>query len=85
MDKKYTILIIDDKTENLHYLNTLLNTGLTLQGDITGSGLLSTPIVTTFKPNPVFTGNGSMTMPAGNNTQRPTTLIPGMIRFNTSL
>lgn len=67
------------------YLNTLLNTGLTLQGDITGSGLLSTPIVTTFKPNPVFTGNGSMTMPAGNNTQRPTTLIPGMIRFNTSL
>ena len=24
MDKKYTILIIDDKTENLHYLKTLL-------------------------------------------------------------
>ena len=67
------------------YLNTLLNTGLTLQGDITGSGLLSTPIVTTFKPNPVFTGNSSMTMPSGNSTQRPTTLIPGMIRFNTSL
>ena len=67
------------------YLNTLLNTGLTLQGDITGSGLLSTPIVTTFKPNPVFTGNGSMTMPAGNSAQRPTNLIPGMIRFNTSL
>lgn len=67
------------------YLNTLLNTGLTLQGDITGSGLLSNPIVTTFKPNPVFAGNGSMTMPSGNNTQRPTTLIPGMIRFNTSL
>jgi len=67
------------------YLNTLLNTGLTLLGDVTGSGLLSTPIVTTFKPNPVFTGNGSMTMPAGNSMQRPTTLIPGMIRFNTSL
>jgi len=67
------------------YLNTLLNTGLTLQGDVTGSGLLSNPIVTFFKPNPTFTGNGSMTMPAGNNTQRPTTLIPGMIRFNTSL
>jgi hypothetical protein len=72
-------------TEAQTYLNTLLNTGLTLQGDITGSGLLSNPIVTTFKPNPVFTGNGSMTMPSGNNTQRPTTLIPGMIRFNTSL
>jgi hypothetical protein len=67
------------------YLNTLLNTGLTLQGDVSGSGLLSTPIVTTFKPNPVFTGNGSMTMPTGNSIQRPTTLIPGMIRFNTSL
>ena len=67
------------------YLNTLLNTGLTLQGDVTGSGLLSNPIVTTFKPNPTFTGNGSMTMPAGNSMQRPTTLIPGMIRFNTSL
>ena len=67
------------------YLNTLLNTGLTLQGDITGSGLLSTPIVTAFKPNPVFTGNGSMTMPAGNSAQRPTNLTPGMIRFNTSL
>ena len=72
-------------TQAQTYLNTLLNTGLTLQGDITGSGLLSNPIVTTFKPNPVFTGNSSMTMPAGNNTQRPTTLIPGMIRFNTSL
>jgi hypothetical protein len=72
-------------TQAQTYLNTLLNTGLTLQGDITGSGLLSNPIVTTFKPNPVFTGNGSMTMPSGNNTQRPTTLIPGMIRFNTSL
>ena len=67
------------------YLNTLLNTGLTLQGDVNGSGLLSNPIVTTFKPNPVFTGNASMTMPSGNNTQRPTILIAGMIRFNTSL
>ena len=69
----------------LVYLNTLLNTGLTLQGDVNGSGLLSNPIVTIFKPNPVFTGSGSMTMPAGNSTLRPTTLIPGMIRFNTSL
>ena len=67
------------------YLNTLLNTGLTLQGDVTGSGLLSNPIVTFFRPNPVFTGNGSMTMPTGNSIQKPTTLIPGMIRFNTSL
>lgn len=67
------------------YLNTLLNTGLTLLGDVTGSGLLSTPIVTTFKPNPVFTGKKSMTIPVGNNLDRPDTLTPGMMRFNTSL
>ena len=72
-------------TQAQTYLNTLLTTGLTLQGDVNGSGLLSSPIVTTFKPNPVFSGNQSMTMPSGNSSQRPTMLIPGMIRFNTSL
>lgn len=60
-------------------------TNITLEGDVIGNGLLNDPIVTTFKPNPIFTGNESMTMPAGNSMQRPTTLIPGMIRFNTSL
>ena len=65
------------------YLNTLLNTGLTLQGDVTGSGLLNAPIVTTFKPNPAFTGNQSMTIPVGNGSQRPTTLTAGMMRLNT--
>jgi len=72
-------------TQAQTYLNTLLTTRLTLQGDLNGSGLLSSPIVTTFKPNPVFSGNQSMAMPSGNSSQRPTTLIPGMIRFNTSL
>ena len=72
-------------TQAQTYLNTLLNTGLTLQGDVTGSGILSSPIVTTFKPNPVFTGTQAMTMPSGNNAQKPTVLIPGMIRFNNSL
>ena len=72
-------------TQAQTYLNTLLTTGLTLQGDVNGSGLLSSPIVTTFKPNPTFTGNQSMTMPSGNSSQRPTMLIPGMIRFNTAL
>ena len=60
------------------YLNTLLNTGLTLQGDVNGSGLLSSPIVTTFKPDPVFTGK-SATIPSGNSTQRPTNLVVGKI------
>ena len=72
-------------TQAQTYLNTLLNTRLTLQGDVTGSGILSSPIVTTFKPNPVFTGTQAMTMPSGNNAQKPTVLIPGMIRFNNSL
>jgi len=65
------------------YLNTFLNTGLTLQGDVNGSGLLSSPIVTTFKPNPAFTGNQSVTIPVGNGSQRPTTLTAGMMRLNT--
>ena len=72
-------------TEAQNYLNTLLTTGITLQGDISGSGVLSSPITTSFIPNPVFHGNGSMTMPFGNTTQRPSALTPGMIRFNTSL
>ena len=72
-------------TEAQNYLNTLLTTGITLQGDISGNGVLSSPITTSFIPNPVFHGNGSMTMPFGNTTQRPSALTPGMIRFNTSL
>ena len=72
-------------TEAQNYLNTLLTTGITLQGDISGSGVLSSPITTSFIPNPVFHGNGSMTMPFGNTTQRPSALTRGMIRFNTSL
>lgn len=69
-------------TQAQTYLNTLLNTGLTLQGDVTGSGLLNAPIVTTFKPNPVFTGNQSMTIPSGNVSQRPASLMVGMLRLN---
>jgi hypothetical protein len=33
-------------------------------------------------PNPVFPGTGSATLPGGTSAQRPTTLVPGMIRFN---
>lgn len=72
---------IDAKT----YLDNLLATGITLQGDVNGSGLLTTVFTMTFKPNPRFTGNESLTMPSGKTSERPTTLIPGMIRFNTEL
>jgi hypothetical protein len=44
-------------TQAHDYLNTLLTTEITLQGDITGSGGLSSPITTTFIQNPVFHGN----------------------------
>lgn len=35
--------------------------------------------------NPVFTGNGSMTIPNGTTAQRPSTPTVGMMRLNTSL
>jgi len=35
--------------------------------------------------NPVFTGNGSMTIPNGTTEQRPSTPTVGMMRLNTSL
>jgi hypothetical protein len=35
-----------------------------------------------FASNPVFPGTGSATLPGGTTDQRPTTLVPGMIRFN---
>lgn len=59
------------------------NLNITLQGDIIGTGNLNGPIPTTFIQNPVFHGNGSLTLPTGNISQRPPSLIPGMIRLNT--
>ena len=70
-------------TQAQTYLNTLLNTGLTLQGDVTGNGLLNTPIVTKFTPNPVFTGNG-ITIPAGSASGRPSSPAVGFLRLNAS-
>ena len=63
-------------------LNTLLHTGITLQGAIYGSGGLLNPIPTNFSNNPVLPGSGSMTIPNGTTTQRPATPIAGMVRYN---
>jgi hypothetical protein len=63
-------------------LNTLLHTGITLQGAIYGSGGLLNPITTNFSNNPVLPGSGSMTIPNGTTTQRPATPIAGMVRYN---
>ena len=63
-------------------LNTLLHTGITLQGAVYGSGGLLNPITTVFQSNPVLPGSASATLPGGTTAQRPLTLTAGMIRFN---
>jgi hypothetical protein len=63
-------------------LNTLLTTPVTLTGDVQGSGLLSAPIPTAFKDNPVLPGKASMTLPQGTSADRPAQLMPGMLRYN---
>ena len=63
-------------------LNTLLNTELTLQGDINGNGLLSSAITTSFSNNPILPGTEAMTIPVGNTAQRPSTPTLAMIRYN---
>ncbi len=63
-------------------LNTLLTTGITLQGAIYGSGGLLNPITTNFSNDPVLPGSGAMTIPKGAVSQRPATPIAGMVRYN---
>lgn len=65
-------------------LNTLLNTGIILQGAIHGAGPLLSPITTYFQDNPVLPGNASMILPKGVSSQRPTVPIAGMFRYNTA-
>lgn len=72
-------------TQAQTYLTTLLNTGITLQGDITGSGNLSNPIITIFKENPTFLGHEYIKIPTGNTAQRPSNPSVGMIRCNTDI
>lgn len=83
------VLPKEDKTDHDADINAVNdridNLSVNLVGDVLGSGLLSAPVITVFKANPVFTGNESMTMPSGTSAQRPISLTPGMIRFNTSL
>jgi len=64
-------------------LNTLLNTGITLEGAIKGSGNLRNPIVTQFEDNPVLPGKASVTLPGGNLSDRPAVPIMGMLRYTT--
>ena len=70
---------------SLAHLNTLLTTDLVLTGDVTASNLIQDPIVTTFAPNPIFSGVQSLTFPAGTTAERPVVPISGMARYNTDL
>ena len=63
----------------------ILNLDITLSGDVNGTGSLSSPIITTFAENPVFTGTGAMTIPVGSTAQRPNNPVLGMNRINTDL
>ena len=64
-------------------LNTIESAPINVIGDVLGTGTLFTPIVTVFKPDPVFTGK-AMTIPSGASSQRPTVLIAGMVRYNST-
>jgi hypothetical protein len=67
------------------YADSLTAGIVTLIGDITGSGNVGTNITTTFKQDPIFLGNGSLTIPEGTTIQRPVTPTGGMIRYNTNI
>ena len=69
-------------TQAKNYLNTLLNTGITLQGDIIGSGNLTNPITTSFIANPTFSGKNFMQIPVGSTSERPMNPKVGMMRCN---
>jgi hypothetical protein len=61
------------------------NLNVTLQGDIIGSGNLNNPVITTFTPNPRFTGKEYIKIPVGNTNERPSNSSVGMVRYNTDL
>ena len=65
-------------------LHTLLTTPVNLIGDVQGSGLLTAPIPTVFKENPVLPGKASMTLPQGTSADRPQQLVAGMLRYNST-
>lgn len=65
--------------------NRIDNLNVNLIGDVLGTGLLSSPVVTVFTPNPRFTGKSYMKIPTGTILERPSTSEVGMIRYNTEI
>jgi hypothetical protein len=76
----YTITTLDP-----HIATAISGLNLNLTGDIVASGPLNTSVVTTFAPNPVFTGTTAITFPIGNTSQRDPSPTWGTARFNTDL
>lgn len=66
-------------------LNAFLTTNIKLAGDISGEGIVSHPIITSFRENPIFLGREAMTIPIGSMVDRPIAPQLGMIRINTDL
>lgn len=60
------------------------NATVTLVGDVVGVGLLSSPILTKFAPNPVFEGKYGVVFPSGTEEERRPVPIPGTLRYNTN-
>jgi len=75
-----------DHDADINALNDRIdNLNVNLIGDVLGTGLLSTAVVTVFTPNPRFTGKSYMKIPTGNTAERPSTSEVGMIRYNIEL
>jgi len=65
-------------------LAAFLATNIILTGDVSGSGLPTAPISTTFTPNPSFSGTSHLKLPTGTTAERPASPVVGMIRFNST-
>ncbi len=67
-------------------INTRIdNLNVNLIGDIIGTGLLNSPVITVFTPNPRFTGKEYIKIPVGKTTERPSNAEQGMLRYNTEI
>lgn len=60
------------------------NATVTLVGDVVGVGLLSSPVVTKFAPNPQFEGKYGVVFPSGTTEERSPVPIAGRLRYNTN-
>ncbi len=82
-----TSIVTTVGTDSLIFANLIQNSitnvlGTSNQITVTVSNGVATVSIAS---DPVFSGTGSITIPAGTTAQRPNVLVAGMLRFNTSL